>query len=143
MKIQKILEQHENKSLEFKKEIPKNRLNLLKTVVGFANGSGGHIISHCLWRWQLTQGVEKMKWTEIRQKHPNKFILIGDVVEEKISETKYRILEGNILRVSKDGKEIRKAYQQHKKKGMNILFSLPTTPMDFIIEDVPVKGILR
>jgi ACT domain-containing protein len=38
-----------------------------------------------------------MKWTEIRQKHPNKFILIGDVVEEKISETKYRILEGNIL----------------------------------------------
>jgi hypothetical protein len=25
-----------------------------------------------------------MKWTEIRQKHPNKFILIGDVVEEKI-----------------------------------------------------------
>ena len=43
MKIQEILKQHENKSLEFKKEIPKNRLNLLKTVVGFANGSGGHI----------------------------------------------------------------------------------------------------
>jgi len=84
-----------------------------------------------------------MKWTEIRQKHPNKFILIGDVVEEKISETKYKILEGNVLRVSEDGKEIRKAYQQHKKKGMNVLFSLPTTPMDFIIEDVPVKGILR
>ena len=82
-----------------------------------------------------------MKWTEIRQKHPNKFILIGDVVEEKISETKYRILEGNILKVSEDGKEIRKAYQQHKQKGMNVLFSLPTTPMDFIIEDVPVKGI--
>jgi polysaccharide deacetylase 2 family uncharacterized protein YibQ len=83
-----------------------------------------------------------MKWTEIRQKHPKKFILIGDVVEEKISETKYRILEGNILTVSEDGKEIRKAYQQNKKKGLNVLFSLPTTPMDFIIEDVPVKGIL-
>jgi len=84
-----------------------------------------------------------MKWTEIRQKYPDKFILIGDVVEEKISETKYRILEGNILRVSDDGMEIRKAYQQHKKKGVNVLFSLPNTPMDFIIEDVPVKGILR
>jgi len=24
-----------------------------------------------------------MKWKEIRQKYPNKFILIGDVVEEK------------------------------------------------------------
>ena len=84
-----------------------------------------------------------MKWTKIRKKHPNKFILIGDVVEEKISETNYRILEGNILRVSKDGKEIRKAYQQHKKKGVNVLFSLPTTPMDFIIENVPVKGILN
>ncbi len=43
MKIQEILKQPENKSLEFKKEIPKNRLNLLKTVIGFANGSGGHI----------------------------------------------------------------------------------------------------
>ena len=43
MKIQEILKQPEDKSLEFKKEIPKNRLNLLKTVVGFANGSGGHI----------------------------------------------------------------------------------------------------
>ena len=53
-----------------------------------------------------------MKWTEMRQKHPNKFILIGDVVEEKISETKFRILVGNILKVSEDGKGIREAYQQ-------------------------------
>ncbi len=37
------MKQPENKSLEFKKEIPKNRQNLLKTVVAFANGSGGHI----------------------------------------------------------------------------------------------------
>lgn len=43
MKIQKILKQPEDKSLKFKKEIPKNRQNLLKTVVAFANGSGGHI----------------------------------------------------------------------------------------------------
>jgi predicted HTH transcriptional regulator len=43
MKIQEILKQSEDKSLEFKKEIPKNRENLLKTVVAFANGSGGHI----------------------------------------------------------------------------------------------------
>jgi len=43
MKIQDILKQSESKSLEFKKEIPKNRRNLLKTVVAFANGSGGHI----------------------------------------------------------------------------------------------------
>ena len=41
MKIQEILKQLENKSLEFKKEIPKNRQNLLKTVVAFANGTGG------------------------------------------------------------------------------------------------------
>ncbi|MCK5509433.1 MAG: ATP-binding protein [Desulfobacterales bacterium] len=41
--MQKILKQPEDKSLEFKKEIPKNRQNLLKTVVAFANGSRGHI----------------------------------------------------------------------------------------------------
>ena len=43
MKIQEILKQPEGKTLEFKKEIPKNRQNLLKTVIAFANGSGGHI----------------------------------------------------------------------------------------------------
>ena len=43
MKIQEILKQPESKTLEFKKEIPKNRRNLLKTVVAFANGAGGHI----------------------------------------------------------------------------------------------------
>ena len=43
MKIQEILKQSEGKSLEFKKEIPKNRQNLLKTVIAFANGAGGNI----------------------------------------------------------------------------------------------------
>ena len=43
MKIREILKQPEDKSLEFKKEIPKNRQNLLKTVVAFANGAGGNI----------------------------------------------------------------------------------------------------
>ena len=40
MKIQEILKQPEGKMLEFKKEIPKNRQNLLKTMVAFANGAG-------------------------------------------------------------------------------------------------------
>ena len=84
-----------------------------------------------------------MKWEEIRQKHPNQFILIGDIVEERISENKYKILEGKILKVCDDGKEIRKSYQEYKKRGMKVIFSLPTTSMDFIIEDIPVKGILR
>ena len=84
-----------------------------------------------------------MKWSEIRKNYPNKFILIGDIVEEKIEENKSRILEGKILKVSDDGKEIRQAYQYYKKKGMSVLYSLPTTPQEFIIEDVPLKGILR
>jgi len=33
MKIQDILKQPESKTLEFKKEIPKNRQNLLKTII--------------------------------------------------------------------------------------------------------------
>jgi predicted HTH transcriptional regulator len=43
MKIQEILKQPEGKTLEFKKELPKNRQNLLKIVVAFANGAGGNI----------------------------------------------------------------------------------------------------
>lgn len=84
-----------------------------------------------------------MKWLEIRKRYPDKFILIGDIVEEKISETQSKILEGRILRVSDNGKEIREAYQQYKNKGKEVLFSLPTTPEEFIIENAPFKGIIQ
>ena len=83
-----------------------------------------------------------MKWSEIRKQHPDKFILIEGIVEEKISGTQSQIIEGKILKISDDGKEIRKAYQQYKQKGMNVLYSLPTTPEEFIVENVPFKGIL-
>jgi hypothetical protein len=82
-----------------------------------------------------------MKWQEIKQQHPNKFILLGNVIEEKIHENKYRILEGSVFEVSDDGKEIIKLYRKYKKQDSHVLFSLPTTPSDFIIEDIPVTGI--
>jgi hypothetical protein len=84
-----------------------------------------------------------MKWLDIRKQYPDKFILIGDIVEEKVSETQSKIVEGRILKVSDDGKEIRKAYQQYKKKGEEVLFSLPNTPEEFIVENVPFKGIIQ
>jgi len=83
-----------------------------------------------------------MKWSEIQRQYPDKFILLGDISEEKISETKSRITEGKILKISDDGKEIRKAYQEYRKKGMNVIYSLPGTPHDFIIENVLFMGIL-
>ncbi len=84
----------------------------------------------------------KMKWSEIRKEYPGKFILLGDISEEKISETAYRVLEGRILKVSDNAKEIRNAYQNYRKKGMNVIYSLPGTSEDFIIENVPCMGIL-
>ena len=84
-----------------------------------------------------------MKWLEIRKQYPDKFILIGDIVEEKISENQSIIVEGKILKVSDNGKEIREAYQQYKKKGKEVLFSLPTTPEEFIVENAPFKGIMQ
>ena len=83
-----------------------------------------------------------MKWSEMRKKYPDKFILICDLVEERISETQSKIMEGKILKVSHDGKEIREAYQQFKQKGIEVLYSLPTTSEEFIVENAPFKGIL-
>lgn len=81
-----------------------------------------------------------MKWQEIRRLHPNKFILIGDIVEETISETRSKILEGTILKTSEDGREIRRTYQQFKHRGLEVLYSLPTTSEEFIVENIPYKG---
>jgi hypothetical protein len=52
-------------------------------------------------------------------------------------------VEGRILRVSDNGKEIREAYQQYKDKGKEVLFSLPTTPEEFIVENAPFIGIIQ
>ncbi len=84
-----------------------------------------------------------MKWSIIRNRYPDKFILIGDIIEKRISENHSKILEGEILKVSENGKEIRDAYMRYKKKGIEVLYSLPTTPDEFIIENIPYKGILR
>lgn len=84
-----------------------------------------------------------MQWSEIRKQYPNKFVLIGEIVEEKMSETQSRILEGTVLKISDNGKEIRQVYQQYKHKGKEVLYSLPLTPEEFIVENIPYKGIIR
>jgi hypothetical protein len=83
-----------------------------------------------------------MKWTDIRRQYPNQFILLGNLVEQKISDTKYKIVEGTILKVSDDAKEIREAYQHYKRAGKQVIYALPSTPQNFIVENVPFMGIL-
>lgn len=84
-----------------------------------------------------------MQWTEIRRQYPNRFILLGDPVEEKISDRTYRIVAGDILQVSDDAKEIRKSYQAYTQQGKSVIYALPGTPEEFIVEDVPFMGLLR
>jgi uncharacterized membrane protein len=84
-----------------------------------------------------------MQWSEIRKQYPNKFVLIGDIVEEKISATQSRILEGTVLKTSLNGKKIRQAYQQYKHQGKEVLYCLPSTPEEFIVENIRYKGIIR
>ncbi len=84
-----------------------------------------------------------MIWKEIRQRHPNQFILLGDLEEEEIAKNKFRIRGGNILKVSDDPAEIRKAYREFRLEGKNVLYSVPSTPDEFIVEDIPSKGVLQ
>ena len=69
-------------------------------------------------------------------------MVVSDIIEEKLSETKFKIKEGTVLKTSNNAKEIRKAYQEYKKQGMNVLYSLPNTTEEFIVENVPFKGML-
>ncbi|OQY28997.1 MAG: hypothetical protein B6244_05510 [Candidatus Cloacimonetes bacterium 4572_55] len=83
-----------------------------------------------------------MKWSDIRKKYPGKFILIGDFTEEIVSENQSKITEGRVIKVSTSGKEIMQAYRFCKQKGQNVLYSLPTTPEEFVVKNVPFRGIL-
>ena len=84
-----------------------------------------------------------MRWAKIKQNYPDKFILLGNLVEEQISSNKFKILEAEVLKVSDNPIEIRKAYQEYISKGKNVLYSIPNMPSEFIVENVPVKGIFR
>ena len=84
-----------------------------------------------------------MKWIDIKSRHPNQFILIGNLIEEKISESKIQIVDGEILQVSDDPKVIRESYQKYKKAGQEVLFTLPSTPAELIVENIPFKGVFR
>lgn len=81
-----------------------------------------------------------MTWTEIRRRYPNAFILLGDLIEEKISATQSKIVGGKIVKVSQNAKEIRDAYQICRQDGKQVIYALPTTPEEFIVEDVPFMG---
>ncbi|MBD3239743.1 MAG: hypothetical protein GF331_04095 [Chitinivibrionales bacterium] len=35
------------------------------------------------------------------------------------------------------------AYRQHKGRGENVLYCLPTTAEEFIVEEKPVLGVLK
>jgi hypothetical protein len=84
-----------------------------------------------------------MKWVEIKQRYPDQFILLGNLIEEQISSHRYKILEAEVLKVSDDAKEIRKAYQEYNNQGKDVLYSLPSTTEEFIVENVPLKGIFK
>ena len=85
----------------------------------------------------------QMKWSDIRSQYPNKFILLGDLVEEKISAREVRILRGLVLEVSDEAKEIRRMYQLYRKQGHNVIYALPSTPHELIVEDVLFMGVLQ
>jgi len=84
-----------------------------------------------------------MKWSDIKALHPDKFILLGNLVEEQVSSNKFKILEGEVLMVSENIEEIRQAYQAYSQQGKEVLYSIPSTPIEFIVENQLLKGILN
>ncbi len=81
-----------------------------------------------------------MKWTDIRRQYPDAFVLLSDLVEERIAANTFRIVEGSVLKVSQDAKEIRAAYQECLRRGQQALYALPSTPEEFIVENVAFMG---
>ncbi|BBL75030.1 hypothetical protein [Methylomagnum ishizawai] len=84
-----------------------------------------------------------MKWLDIKTQYPHQFILLGNLVEQRLSPSRSQIMEGEVLQVSDDPKAIWEAYRKFKQAGREVLFALPSTPLEFIVEDIPVKGVLR
>ncbi len=84
-----------------------------------------------------------MKWADIKKQYPNKFLLLGDLVEEHISDNQSKILEATVLEIRETGQDIMQAYRRYKQEGKEVLYALPSTPEEFIIRDVPFKGVFR
>jgi hypothetical protein len=83
-----------------------------------------------------------MKWIEIRHKFPGKFILLGNIEEKRIREDCFQVMGGDILLVTDDPQMVLKAYKKHKTKGEDVLYSLPSTPDEFMVEEKAFLGML-
>jgi hypothetical protein len=70
-------------------------------------------------------------WFTSEKRRAEEACLINNSSLAPFSLLLHFLLEGNILEMSDDGKEIFNAYRRYKKKGMNVLFSLPKTDSEF------------
>ncbi len=52
-----------------------------------------------------------MEWAKIRKQYPDQFTFIGNVLEDKIFDTMFKIISGELIEVSKNPKKILKIYQ--------------------------------
>jgi hypothetical protein len=72
------------------------------------------------------------------RRSPYKFVLLGDIVEEKISENCSKILDAEVLEIRDSGKDIMQAYRQYKQRGLDVLYAFPTTPEEFIVRNTGI-----
>lgn len=83
-----------------------------------------------------------MEWSEIRRRHPGKFVLLGDVEEQRMDAERFRVRGGTVLLATDDPQMLFKAYRERKGRGENVIYALPATPEEFIVEEKAILGVL-
>ncbi|MBS4535117.1 hypothetical protein GOQ29_05725 [Clostridium sp. D2Q-14] len=79
-----------------------------------------------------------MKWKEIREMYPNKFVKL-EILESHVNNGKEYVDEVALIKVISDGKKAMKEFL--KCKGKQVVYS--TSNKEFVIEVVKNVGIRR
>jgi len=124
MKFLKEIQKGENKKIEFKKDLSKNYNNFLKSVVAFANGSGGKIIFGV----DNNKNIIGIKSNEV----PSMMDKISNLITEKcypqiIPEMYVKNIDGKILLIIEIYPGSIKPYSLKTKNGSKVYIRVGAT----------------
>jgi predicted HTH transcriptional regulator len=141
MKLTKMLK-YENDRIEFKRELPKESLKYAKTIVGYANSSGGKIIVGVVDETHEVVGVDKSQFQKTCDKLSN---VISDTITPQIVPNIYVTeIEGKDVIVCEVYPGMHRPYyiaSLGKEKGTYINVGGTTRPADAaIIKDLEMQG---
>lgn len=79
---------------------------------------------------------------EIRKRHPDKFLVLLNCVEERVSSNSIRIVDAEEARAFETFQDMYRAYKVLRKENRATRFCTPAYIDELVLEQIPSLGVM-